>query len=153
MPIKRVLCQTRLRRIPPQFSWVDHRLVRDKHICRCDVHALALYLFLVTVSDAMGLSYYSDASIAGFLSVDAPRLAKARQVLQRAGLIAYEDPLYQVLALEPAGGASVHGGRASPPHPTDRAGVNPDREDTRTQSGRSGKSPVEMLRQAIGGLR
>ncbi|MGD0088315.1 MAG: hypothetical protein ABSE73_00150, partial [Planctomycetota bacterium] len=27
--IKRVLCRERLRRIPPHFNWVDHRLVRD----------------------------------------------------------------------------------------------------------------------------
>jgi hypothetical protein len=61
--IKRVLCRERLRRVPPQFNWVDHRLVRDKHICRCSVQALALYLFLLTVADAEGLSYYSDAAI------------------------------------------------------------------------------------------
>jgi hypothetical protein len=26
---KRVLCPEQLRRVPPQFSWIDHRLVRD----------------------------------------------------------------------------------------------------------------------------
>ena len=52
MVIKRVLCPERVRKIPPQFSWVDHRLVRDRHIARCDAQALALYLFLVTVADA-----------------------------------------------------------------------------------------------------
>ena len=51
MPIKRVLSPQRLRRVPSQFSWVDHRLVRDRHICRCSAQALALYLFLVTVAD------------------------------------------------------------------------------------------------------
>ncbi len=48
--------------MPSQFSWVDQRLVRERHIERCDVQALALYLFLVTVADAQGLSYYSDAT-------------------------------------------------------------------------------------------
>jgi hypothetical protein len=28
--IKRVLCPQRLRRVPEQFSWIDHRLVRDR---------------------------------------------------------------------------------------------------------------------------
>jgi hypothetical protein len=54
MPHKRVLRPDRLRRVPPQFSWIDQRLVRNRHIERCDVQALALYLVLVTVADAQG---------------------------------------------------------------------------------------------------
>ena len=89
MAIKRVICSERVRKIPTQFSWVDHRLVRERHIERCDVHAAALYLFLVTVADAQGLSYYADASLARRLSMDPVRLSKARGDLIRAGLIAY----------------------------------------------------------------
>ena len=51
----------RLRQIPPSFSWVDHRLVRHESSGPCDHSAWALYLFLVTVADVQGLSYYSDA--------------------------------------------------------------------------------------------
>jgi hypothetical protein len=97
--VKRVLCRERLRRVPPQFSWVDHRLVRDRHISRCSAEALALYLFLVTVGDAEGLSYYSDESITRRLPLDAAALSRARQELMAAQLIAYQRPLYQVLAL------------------------------------------------------
>ena len=100
--IKRVLCPQRLRRVPSQFSWLDHRLVRDRHICRCSHPALALYLFLVTVCDGQGLSYYSDASIARLLRLDGAGLARARRELIDAGLIAFAPPLYQVLALGPA---------------------------------------------------
>lgn len=100
MAIKRVICSERVRKIPAQFSWVDHRLVRERHIERCDAHAAALYLFLVTVADAQGLSYYADASLARRLSMDPVRLSKARSDLTRAGLIAYLRPLYQVLALD-----------------------------------------------------
>jgi len=53
---KHVLCPQRLRCVPRQFSWIDQRLVRDGHIGRCGAEALALYLFLVTVADADGLS-------------------------------------------------------------------------------------------------
>ena len=60
---KRVLCPERLRKVPAQFSWVDQRLVRQRYVERCDPAALALYLVLVTVADAEGLSYYSDASL------------------------------------------------------------------------------------------
>jgi hypothetical protein len=100
VPIKRVICQGRVRKVPAQFSWVDQRLVRDRHIERCDAFAAALYLFLVTVADAKGLSYYSDASLARRLSMEPGRLGQARQALVGAGLIAYERPLYQVLALD-----------------------------------------------------
>jgi hypothetical protein len=99
--LKRVLCQERLRKIPPQFNWVDHRLVRDRRICGVSVQALALYLFLVTVADAEGLSYYSDTTLSTLLPLDGPALLRARQELVAAQLIAYQKPLYQVLALDP----------------------------------------------------
>lgn len=100
---KRVLDPERLRRVPAQFSWIDQRLVRERYLQRCDVHALALYLVLITVADAQGLSYYADATLSRYLSIEEPRLRQARSDLIHAGLIAYEAPLYQVLSLdEPA---------------------------------------------------
>jgi len=101
MRIKRVLRPEALRRIPRQFSWIDQRLVSDHHLERCDTAALALYLFLVTVADSQGLSYYSDPKLAKSLSLPAARLAQARADLIRLNLIAYAAPLYQVLALDP----------------------------------------------------
>jgi len=100
MTIKRVLCPERVRQIPAQFSWVDHRLVRARHIERCDPPAAALYLFLLTVADAQGLSYYADAALGRSLSLTAARLSQARADLVRVGLVAYQRPLYQVLALD-----------------------------------------------------
>jgi len=85
--------------VPPSFNWVDHRLVRDNHINRCDCTSLALYLFLVTVSDVEGLSYYSDASICRRLNIDPLQLSSARLQLEKADLIAFRKPLYQVLSL------------------------------------------------------
>jgi hypothetical protein len=100
MTIKRILCEQRLRRIPAQFSWIDQRLVFDGHLARCDAHAATLYLLLVTVADAQGLSYWGDARVVRLLHTQAARLARAREDLLHAGLIAYERPLYQVLALD-----------------------------------------------------
>ena len=97
--LKRVICPARLRQVPAQFNWIDHRLVRDKYICGRSAQALALYLFLLTVADAQGLSYYSNAAISRLLPLDEPALAQARQELVAAQLIAYQRPLYQVLAL------------------------------------------------------
>ena len=109
MPRKRVLRPDRLRRVPPQFSWIDQRLVRERHIERCDVPALALYLVLVIVADAQGLSYYGEASLARLLSMPQARVLQARADLMRLDLIAYEAPIYQVLGLDPPAPARVPG--------------------------------------------
>jgi len=98
---KQPLRPDRLRQVPAQFSWLDHRLVREGHLRRCTPGGLALYLFLVTVADAQGLSYYGDATLAGHLSMDASMLHAARHSLIQADLIAYKRPLYQVLSLDP----------------------------------------------------
>ena len=97
---KRILCPERLRRIPGQFSWIDQRLVRDGHLQQCDHAALALYLVLVTVADAEGLSYYSDTTLEWMLHLEHAQLLQARHQLCQAGLVVYDKPLYQVLSLE-----------------------------------------------------
>lgn len=97
---RQVICTRRVRLAPAQFSCVDQRLVRDRHLDHLDVYAAALYLFLVTVADAQGLSWYGDASTARRLSMDGVLLRRTRDDLIRAGLLAYAHPLYQVLALD-----------------------------------------------------
>lgn len=99
MQSKRLICPEQVRHVPKQFSWVDQRLVREGYMERCDATALALYLFLITVADAQGLSFYSDKSIIARLSIDQVQLIRVRKVLVAAQLIAFERPLYQVLAL------------------------------------------------------
>lgn len=99
---KHLIRPDRLRQVPTGFSWVDHRLVRQNYIERCDCIDLALYLFLITVSDAQGLSYYSDQAICRRLRIEPAALIAARVHLQKAELVAYQKPLYQVLSLEQA---------------------------------------------------
>lgn len=99
---KRLLNPERVRKVPPQFSWIDQRLVRENYFVRCDHPAWALYLFLAGVADAQGLSYYSDASLVRRLKMDPVLLSASRQQLVGAGLIAYEKPFYQVLNLDSA---------------------------------------------------
>ena len=100
MPHKFPICPDRIRSIPEQFSWVDHRLVRDRHIERLSHEAAALYLFLITVADCQGLSYYADTSLCERLAMDAVTLASARACLLKLRLVGYKRPLYQVLALD-----------------------------------------------------
>lgn len=89
----------RLRQVPEQFSWVDHALVQRHFIDRCEARAAALYLFLVTVADAQGLSYYGESTLAARLHLSSEELVAARAQLIKIELIAYQAPLYQVLAL------------------------------------------------------
>lgn len=74
--------------------------MHDRHIEQCSHCAAALYLFLVTVSDASGLNYYGDDSIMNRLSMDFMALEKARDNLIHIGLIAWKKPIYQVLPLD-----------------------------------------------------
>ena len=106
---KHLLDPERLRKIPPQFSWIDQRLVRERHIERLSHAADALYLFLLTVADARGLSFYSERSIGRLLSMTAEGLEQARKELLRADLIAYRKPLHQVLSLDAAQLGAQHG--------------------------------------------
>lgn len=97
--VKHVLRPERLRQVPEQFSWVDQALVQRHFIDRCEARAAALYLFLVTVSDAQGLSYYGASTLALRLHLSTEELGAARAQLIELELIAYRAPLYQVLAL------------------------------------------------------
>lgn len=101
MKTKIIPCPQRLRRVPRQFSWIDHRLVREGHIKGQSPGALALYLFLCTVADEQGLSYYSGERIGELLGFAGADLRAARAQLEAAGLVAYRRPFYQVLSLEP----------------------------------------------------
>ncbi len=106
---KRLLRPGRLRRVPEHFSWLDHRLVRDNHLHDLSPNAMALYLFLVVVSDAQGLSYYGDKALVRSCGLSPDGLESGRCQLIGRGLIVYQKPLYQVLDLAPVKGRSCAG--------------------------------------------
>ncbi len=96
---KEIINSRRLRRIREGFGWVDHRLVRKGYFKRHNREALALYLFLITVADSDGLSYYSEDSLCEHLNFNPSELWSSRLELVDAGLLAYRRPFYQVLSL------------------------------------------------------
>ena len=104
----------KVRRLPEQFSWVDQRLVRDRHMARGSADSWMLYLFLVTVSDAKGISYYSDQTLCRTLAWEQLRLTNARRELCMAQLAAYKHPVYQVLALDEQGASPAYPIASSP---------------------------------------
>ena len=122
---QRPISLAKLRTVPSQFSWVDQRLVRERYIDQLRHEACALYLFLVTVADAQGLSYYADPSLCQRLSMTYPALHQARQALIHLGLVAYQRPLYQVLALDadPIGATSSAAPAAADDEPVDLTAV------------------------------
>ena len=103
MIVKHVILPNRLRKVPMSFSWIDHRLISDGYIERLCNGSAALYLFLVCAGDENGLSYYGDKSIMEKLSMDGRTLERARSEVIKAGLVAWQKPVYQVLCLEHSG--------------------------------------------------
>jgi hypothetical protein len=96
---KRLLVPDRVRRPPREgFSWIDRRFLHE-YAARLSGDAVFLYLFLAAVSDQDGLSFYRDATIAVRLRMREPAVVAARDELLTHGLLAYESPLTQVLAL------------------------------------------------------
>ncbi len=102
MIVKSPILKHRVRKIPKSFSWVDHRLVRNKYIDSCSHAEAALYLFLICVADNKGLSFYGDKAIMNKLSMDLQTLQTARSGLINKSLIAWREPICQVLSLAPA---------------------------------------------------
>ena len=98
----RPMSLAKLRQVPQQFSGVDQRLVRERHIDQLGHAACTLSLFLVPVADAHGLRDYADPSVCQRLSMTGAELHQARQTLITRGLVAYQRPLSQVFAWDAA---------------------------------------------------
>jgi hypothetical protein len=101
MPVrKRIIVRGRVRKPPKEgWSWIDRRFLRER-APSLSRDAILLYFFLVAVSDKIGLSYYSDTTIAARLRMEEVAVADARDELEERDLVAYEPPLYQVLSIE-----------------------------------------------------
>ena len=96
---KTIIVGARVRKPPPEgWSWIDRRFLRD-HAASLSRDAILLYFFLAAVSDKVGLSYYGETTIAARLRMELSAVIRARDELENHDLIAYESPLYQVLAI------------------------------------------------------
>ena len=89
---------SRLRSLPKSYSWIDHRLVHGKFLKKIGPEATTMYLFLVTVGDRRGMSYYSDSAVCKHINLS--NIFASRQELIDADFISYAKPIYQVLSLE-----------------------------------------------------
>lgn len=99
MTTKEILVPGRVRHLPrSDWSWLDRRFLRQ-YSSQLSGDAVFLYLLLAAVSDKNGLSYYSDTSLALRLRTSEKAIAAARNELIMYDLVAYRNPLVQVLSL------------------------------------------------------
>jgi hypothetical protein len=96
---KDIIDRRRIRKITGSFSWIDHHLITGGFLDELSTISIALYFFLMAVSDRHGVSFYRDDRICRILKIGLDSLGKARSDLIARSLIAYRYPLYQVLAL------------------------------------------------------
>lgn len=114
MPVRKIVPIVpdpgRIRRIQGSFAWIDHRLVRDGHLDRLSLADMAVYLFLVIVADANGVSFYRKDLISKRLGIDWDQFEAAKARLLERGFIAFRpftagdvDGFYQILPVPPGG--------------------------------------------------
>jgi hypothetical protein len=109
---KKIINPHRIRSIKGGFSFIPHRFVTDGFLGSLSAPELLLYLFLVTVSDRHGLSFYGSGSICSLLHMKSENYRKARQDLIEKDLIDFDGAIFQVLELpsSPDGQASYDPG-------------------------------------------
>ena len=95
--IKQPIDRQRIRPMPRQFAPVDRRLVYQQHLRHMSPEQVVLYTFLACVSDAQGLSFYSEERICRELSMSLNALWRTREGLIDRGLLLYRHPIYQLL--------------------------------------------------------
>lgn len=142
----------RLRRISGSFSWIDHRFLRegfDQGLTRLEK---LLYFVLIAVSNQDGVSFYSDRRLAELLDIRYPHeLTGARDELVARDLIAFQDGLYQVLALPARPSPPGHYPSALQPS---SSGLPPPQPDSRREDARCRQTPPsaewKSLRQVLG---
>jgi hypothetical protein len=84
------------------FGWTDHNFLHYGFIHRLSSESLLLYFFLCLVSDRNGCSYYDYQQICSLLKLTLDQFTYSRQQLVAQSLIAFEDPIFQVLRLQQA---------------------------------------------------
>ena len=81
------------------FGWIDHNLLNHGLVKQLAPESLLLYCFLCLVADRQGLSYYDYEKICSLLKFDLEQYLEARGQLMAQSLIAFDQPVFQVLSL------------------------------------------------------
>ena len=111
MPLKKplpLLTPQRIRKIPPSFAWIDHRLRSEGFLERLRPEDIGLYLFLALAADRNGLSCWRlDRIQHAMPCFDRHKLWDARRRLAELDLLTYHpwrcdepDGCYQLLSIQ-----------------------------------------------------
>lgn len=89
----------RIRTVTKGFSWIDRRIITEAFLPSLSKEEIALYFFLVTAADRLGMSFWSHEKISYLLGIEMHELDRAIHGLVAQDLIAYRYPFFQVLSL------------------------------------------------------
>jgi hypothetical protein len=78
------------------YSIVDHQLLHGGYFSKLHHRSLALYLFLIVVSDRHGKSYYKEQTIMCIVDLSASELQQAIKELVDEKLLKYNRPYFIV---------------------------------------------------------
>ena len=85
------------------YSIVDHQLLHRGFFRTLSIEALALYLFLIVVSDQEGKSYYAEKTVSDILRLPPEKYSMALSELIRSNLVDFRRPFFWVRNLPPGG--------------------------------------------------
>lgn len=81
------------------YGWVDLRIVTEGHLQRLDPQAALIYLFLCTVGDRHGISFWGRTKMARVLNLPPEAVDSALPKLATADLVVIKDRVVQVLPI------------------------------------------------------
>lgn len=93
----------RVRRPRGPYGWVELKVVTGGFLERLASNEALTYLFLCTVGNALGLSFWSTNRIGRILHLQTATVTDALEALVTAGLIAWNGRVVQVLPLPSEG--------------------------------------------------
>lgn len=99
------------------YGWVDLRIVTEGHLEALDPSSALVYLFLCTVGNREGISFWSRSRIARMLSLSLETVHAALVALTGAGLIAATERIVQVLPVPGRGDGHPAVPQKRPPPP------------------------------------
>jgi hypothetical protein len=94
---KKVLNPRRIRKIDGSFAFIEHRF--RGLLQYLSPEELLLYFFLILAADEQGLSYYRPETISSRLQLSPDQYRAALNGLITRDLVAFQEPLFQVLSL------------------------------------------------------
>jgi hypothetical protein len=125
------------------YGWVELRMVTEGHLQALDPSCALVYLFLCTVGNREGISFWSRSRTACTLNLSLETVDTALRTLAEADLIAATARVVQVLPVPVRGASQAAAQQSTTPRPTaasppsTRTHRDPTEEETRAHEPRA----------------